>query len=180
MRNLVKVNPYCWSLPLPTSQGWHLCLDGGVEADGREARPGPHPQLWCWPFKLYRLPEQLGCCCACWCGWARLHGEMERFLGFVKQIRRSRRRKGKKYRPEEDYHEGYEDVYYYASEHFRSKDPLHPPACVLGLTETLVSCFSLKCKIFPRWYSLGVVCKYQGAVFLQICCKSSHDRIQLV
>ncbi|RXN19729.1 glutamate receptor-interacting 1 isoform X2 [Labeo rohita] len=45
---------------------------------------------------------------------------MERFLGFVKQIRRSRRRKGKKYRPEEDYHEGYEDVYYYASEH------LHP------------------------------------------------------
>lgn len=50
-----------------------------------------------------------------------LRKEMERFLGFVKQIRRSRRRKGKKYRPEEDYHEGYEDVYYYASEHFRSK-----------------------------------------------------------
>ncbi|KAL6057949.1 hypothetical protein STEG23_015817 [Scotinomys teguina] len=44
---------------------------------------------------------------------------MDRFLGFVKQIRRSRRRKGKKYRPEEDYQEGYEDVYYYASEHFR-------------------------------------------------------------
>ncbi|XP_039198200.1 glutamate receptor-interacting protein 1 isoform X6 [Crotalus tigris] len=43
---------------------------------------------------------------------------MERFLGLVKQIRRSRRRKGKKYCPEEDYHEGYEDVYYYASEHF--------------------------------------------------------------
>ncbi|XDV24895.1 hypothetical protein PO909_028925 [Leuciscus waleckii] len=42
---------------------------------------------------------------------------MDRFLGFVKQIRRSRRRKGKKYRPEEDYHEGYEEVYYYASEH---------------------------------------------------------------
>lgn len=56
-------------------------------------------------------------------GWARWCGEreMDRFLGFVKQIRRSRRRKGKKYRPEEDYHEGYEDVYYYASEHFRSK-----------------------------------------------------------
>lgn len=51
--------------------------------------------------------------------WVRK--EMERFLGFVKQIRRSRRRKGKKYRPEEDYHEGYEDVYYYASEHFRRK-----------------------------------------------------------
>ncbi|XP_075561936.1 glutamate receptor-interacting protein 1 isoform X5 [Pelecanus crispus] len=48
---------------------------------------------------------------------------MERFLGFVKQIRRSRRRKGKKYRPEEDYHEGYEDVYYYASEHFRNESP---------------------------------------------------------
>ncbi|KAK2544085.1 hypothetical protein Q9966_002095 [Columba livia] len=47
---------------------------------------------------------------------------MERFLGFVKQIRRSRRRKGKKYRPEEDYHEGYEDVYYYASEHFRKEN----------------------------------------------------------
>ncbi|XP_012575905.1 PREDICTED: glutamate receptor-interacting protein 1 isoform X4 [Condylura cristata] len=46
---------------------------------------------------------------------------MDRFLGFVKQIRRSRRRKGKKYRPEEDYHEGYEDVYYYASEHFRKE-----------------------------------------------------------
>lgn len=46
---------------------------------------------------------------------------MDRFLGFVKQIRRSRRRKGKKYRPEEDYHEGYEDVYYYASEHLHSK-----------------------------------------------------------
>ncbi|KAJ8398847.1 hypothetical protein AAFF_G00417550 [Aldrovandia affinis] len=42
---------------------------------------------------------------------------MERFLGFVRQIRWSRRRKGKKYRPEEDYHEGYEDVYYYTSEH---------------------------------------------------------------
>ncbi|XP_059968159.1 glutamate receptor-interacting protein 1 isoform X2 [Mesoplodon densirostris] len=48
---------------------------------------------------------------------------MDRFLGFVKQIRRSRRRKGKKYRPEEDYHEGYEDVYYYASEHFRNESP---------------------------------------------------------
>lgn len=46
---------------------------------------------------------------------------MERFLDFVKQIRRSRRRKGKKYRPEEDYHEGYEDVYYYTSEHLHSK-----------------------------------------------------------
>ncbi|CAM4564726.1 unnamed protein product [Leuciscus chuanchicus] len=46
---------------------------------------------------------------------------MDRFLGFVKQIRRSRRRKGKKYRPEEDYHEGYEDVYYYASEHLHRK-----------------------------------------------------------
>ncbi|XP_039770064.1 glutamate receptor-interacting protein 1 isoform X7 [Ornithorhynchus anatinus] len=49
--------------------------------------------------------------------------EMERFLGFVKQIRRSRRRKGKKYLPEEDYQEGYEDVYYYASEHFRNESP---------------------------------------------------------
>ncbi|XP_042595491.1 glutamate receptor-interacting protein 1-like isoform X14 [Cyprinus carpio] len=48
---------------------------------------------------------------------------MERFLGFVKQIRRSRRRKGKKYRPEEDYHEGYEDVYYYASEHLHHEGP---------------------------------------------------------
>ncbi|XP_029139780.1 glutamate receptor-interacting protein 1 isoform X2 [Protobothrops mucrosquamatus] len=48
---------------------------------------------------------------------------MERFLGLVKQIRRSRRRKGKKYRPEEDYHEGYEDVYYYASEHFPNDSP---------------------------------------------------------
>ncbi|XP_019496126.1 PREDICTED: glutamate receptor-interacting protein 1 isoform X7 [Hipposideros armiger] len=48
---------------------------------------------------------------------------MDRFLGFVKQIRRSRRRKRKKYRPEEDYHEGYEDVYYYASEHFRNESP---------------------------------------------------------
>ncbi|XP_069620760.1 glutamate receptor-interacting protein 1 isoform X13 [Ranitomeya imitator] len=48
---------------------------------------------------------------------------MERFLGFVRQIRRSRRRKGKKYRPEEDYHEGYEDVYYYASEHLRNEGP---------------------------------------------------------
>ncbi|XP_066489302.1 glutamate receptor-interacting protein 1 isoform X3 [Tiliqua scincoides] len=48
---------------------------------------------------------------------------MEHFLGFVKQIRRSRRRKGKKYRPEEDYHEGYEDVYYYASEHFPNESP---------------------------------------------------------
>ncbi|KAM6214474.1 glutamate receptor-interacting protein 1 isoform 6-T6 [Rhynchocyon petersi] len=48
---------------------------------------------------------------------------MDRFLGFVKQIRRSRRRKGKKYRPEEDYHEGYEDVYYYTSEHFRNESP---------------------------------------------------------
>ncbi|XP_077090709.1 glutamate receptor-interacting protein 1 isoform X5 [Siphateles boraxobius] len=48
---------------------------------------------------------------------------MDRFFGFVKQIRRSRRRKGKKYRPEEDYHEGYEDVYYYASEHLHHEGP---------------------------------------------------------
>ncbi|XP_028809862.1 glutamate receptor-interacting protein 1 isoform X12 [Denticeps clupeoides] len=48
---------------------------------------------------------------------------MERFLGFVRQIRRSRRRKGKKYRPEEDYHEGYEDVYYYTSEHLHNEGP---------------------------------------------------------
>nr|XP_014352752.1 PREDICTED: glutamate receptor-interacting protein 1 isoform X3 [Latimeria chalumnae] len=48
---------------------------------------------------------------------------MERFLDFVKQIRRSRRRKGKKYRPEEDYHEGYEDVYYYASERLQNEGP---------------------------------------------------------
>ncbi|XP_027740504.1 glutamate receptor-interacting protein 1 isoform X3 [Empidonax traillii] len=57
------------------------------------------------------------------CRLGLLRKEMERFLGFVKQIRRSRRRKGKKYRPEEDYHEGYEDVYYYASEHFRNESP---------------------------------------------------------
>ncbi|MGH0137559.1 UNVERIFIED_CONTAM: hypothetical protein FKN15_002465 [Acipenser sinensis] len=49
---------------------------------------------------------------------------MERFFGFVKLIRRSRRRKGKKYRPEEDYHEGYEDVYYYASEHLQNEKSL--------------------------------------------------------
>ncbi|KAG7320389.1 hypothetical protein KOW79_016242 [Hemibagrus wyckioides] len=67
-------------------------------------------------------------CCSCCCicsdrttGSASGYRTMERFLGFVKQIRRSRRRKGKKYRPEEDYHEGYEDVYYYASEHLHSK-----------------------------------------------------------
>ncbi|XP_035282200.1 glutamate receptor-interacting protein 1-like isoform X5 [Anguilla anguilla] len=48
---------------------------------------------------------------------------MERFLGFVRQIRWSRRRKGKKYRPEEDYHEGYEDVYYYTSQHLHHEGP---------------------------------------------------------
>ncbi|XP_039625665.1 glutamate receptor-interacting protein 1 isoform X11 [Polypterus senegalus] len=53
---------------------------------------------------------------------------MERFLGFVRQIRRSRRRKGKKYRPEEDYHEGYEDVYYYASEHLQNEGPYTKPS----------------------------------------------------
>lgn len=84
---------------------------------------------------------------------------MDRFLGFVKQIRRSRRRKGKKYRPEEDYHEGYEDVYYYASEHFRSKrsspssSPV--PSDRLGQTINLVCSFNLKCKGFPD----GVPCE---------------------
>ncbi|XP_062862233.1 glutamate receptor-interacting protein 1 isoform X1 [Trichomycterus rosablanca] len=64
---------------------------------------------------------------------------MERFLGFVKQIRRSRRRKGKKYRPEEDYHEGYEDVYYYASEHlhnegpYKHSNPSRPPDGALAI-----------------------------------------------
>ncbi|XP_058841571.1 glutamate receptor-interacting protein 1 isoform X12 [Acipenser ruthenus] len=53
---------------------------------------------------------------------------MERFFGFVKLIRRSRRRKGKKYRPEEDYHEGYEDVYYYASEHLQNEGPYTKPS----------------------------------------------------
>ncbi|XP_041114216.1 glutamate receptor-interacting protein 1-like isoform X8 [Polyodon spathula] len=53
---------------------------------------------------------------------------MERFFGFVKLIRRSRRRKGKKYRPEEDYHEGYEDVYYYASEHLQNEGPYSKPS----------------------------------------------------
>ncbi|XP_023682026.1 glutamate receptor-interacting protein 1 isoform X11 [Paramormyrops kingsleyae] len=53
---------------------------------------------------------------------------MDRFLGFVRQIRRSRRRKGKKYRPEEDYHEGYEDVYYYASEHPHHEGPYSKPS----------------------------------------------------
>uniref|UniRef100_A0A8C9VLY0 Glutamate receptor interacting protein 1 n=1 Tax=Scleropages formosus TaxID=113540 RepID=A0A8C9VLY0_SCLFO len=48
---------------------------------------------------------------------------MERFLGFVRQIRRSRRWRGKKYRPEEDYHEGYEDVYYYTSDHLHNEGP---------------------------------------------------------
>ncbi|XP_042191192.1 glutamate receptor-interacting protein 1 isoform X8 [Callorhinchus milii] len=48
---------------------------------------------------------------------------MERFLSLMKHMRRSRRRKGKKYRPEEDYHEGYEDVYYYASEHMQNEGP---------------------------------------------------------
>ena len=96
-------------------------------------------------------------------GWARRCGEreMDRFLGFVKQIRRSRRRKGKKYRAEEDYHEGYEDVYYYASEHFRSKrSPLHPPPApsgMPGLTMNLAWSFNLKCKRFSRWCSLGAV-----------------------
>ncbi|KAL7882657.1 hypothetical protein SRHO_G00003150 [Serrasalmus rhombeus] len=62
------------------------------------------------------------------CAWI---GGMERFLGFVKQIRRSRRRKGKKYRPEEDYHEGYEDVYYYASEHLHKVFVFNPSPTVL-------------------------------------------------
>ncbi|MBN3279437.1 GRIP1 protein, partial [Polyodon spathula] len=53
---------------------------------------------------------------------------MERFFGFVKLIGRSRRRKGKKYRPEEDYHEGYEDVYYYASEHLQNEGPYSKPS----------------------------------------------------
>ncbi|XP_060695753.1 glutamate receptor-interacting protein 1 isoform X1 [Hemiscyllium ocellatum] len=48
---------------------------------------------------------------------------MDRFLYLMKQMRRSRRRKSKKYRPEEDYHEGYEDVYYYASEQLRNEGP---------------------------------------------------------
>ncbi|KAJ8245290.1 hypothetical protein GJAV_G00269150 [Gymnothorax javanicus] len=48
---------------------------------------------------------------------------MERFLGLVRQIRRSRRRKGKRYRPEEDYHEGYEDVYYYTTHHLHLNIP---------------------------------------------------------
>ncbi|XP_067855584.1 glutamate receptor-interacting protein 1 isoform X2 [Heptranchias perlo] len=48
---------------------------------------------------------------------------MERFLNLMKQMRRSRRRKGKKYRPEEDYHEGYEDVYYYASGQLHNEGP---------------------------------------------------------
>ncbi|XP_078532545.1 glutamate receptor-interacting protein 1 isoform X7 [Lissotriton helveticus] len=60
---------------------------------------------------------------------------MERFWGFVKQIRRSRRRKGKKYRPEEDYHEGYEDVYYYASEHFRNEGPYTKSANQMKTTD---------------------------------------------
>ncbi|XP_069085269.1 glutamate receptor-interacting protein 1 isoform X18 [Pleurodeles waltl] len=60
---------------------------------------------------------------------------MERFWGFVKQIRRSRRRKGKKYRPEEDYHEGYEDVYYYASEHFRNEGPYSKSANQMKATD---------------------------------------------
>ncbi|XP_055506780.1 glutamate receptor-interacting protein 1 isoform X4 [Leucoraja erinacea] len=47
---------------------------------------------------------------------------MERFLNMMKQVKRTRRRrKSKKYRPEEDYHEGYEDVYYYASEQLHNE-----------------------------------------------------------
>ncbi|XP_023668467.2 glutamate receptor-interacting protein 1-like isoform X3 [Paramormyrops kingsleyae] len=48
---------------------------------------------------------------------------MDRFLGFVRQIRWSRRLKGKRYRPEEEYQEGYEDVYYYTSEHLHHEGP---------------------------------------------------------
>ncbi|XP_072915676.1 glutamate receptor-interacting protein 1 isoform X5 [Hemitrygon akajei] len=48
---------------------------------------------------------------------------MERFLNMMKQVKRTRRRKSKKYRPEEDYHEGYEDVYYYASEQLHNEGP---------------------------------------------------------
>lgn len=73
---------------------------------------------------------------------------MERFLGFVKQIRRSRRRKGKKYRPEEDYHEGYEDVYYYASEHFPSKNGIN--VCSGSSDEYLLLCFRCKGLMLTR------------------------------
>ncbi|KAL4640671.1 glutamate receptor-interacting protein 1-like [Arapaima gigas] len=48
---------------------------------------------------------------------------MERFLGFVRHISRSTRWRGKKYRPEEDYHEGYEDVYYYTSDQPQNEGP---------------------------------------------------------
>ncbi|XP_062913849.1 glutamate receptor-interacting protein 1 isoform X2 [Mobula hypostoma] len=48
---------------------------------------------------------------------------MDRFLNMMKQVKRTRRRKSKKYRPEEDYHEGYEDVYYYASEQLHNEGP---------------------------------------------------------
>lgn len=34
-------------------------------------------------------------------------------------------KESKKYRPEEDYHEGYEDVYYYASEQLHSEYDLN-------------------------------------------------------
>ncbi|KAK3544737.1 hypothetical protein QTP86_026138 [Hemibagrus guttatus] len=83
---------------------------------------------------------------------------MERFLGFVKQIRRSRRRKGKKYRPEEDYHEGYEDVYYYASEHLHIiyniiYDYILHKHCPCGKYSSIRVATYLRSKIlFPKVY----------------------------
>ncbi|ERE92116.1 glutamate receptor interacting protein 1 [Cricetulus griseus] len=101
---------------------------------------------------------------------------MDRFLGFVKQIRRSRRRKGKKYRPEEDYQEGYEDVYYYASEHFRSKRSPTPSSPPSSWSFSLAGADSKPCMLLYSWmqkiYQM-VLCEVLAPLYL-VCCEYSH------
>ncbi|KAL1275709.1 hypothetical protein QQF64_035332 [Cirrhinus molitorella] len=107
----------------------------------------------CGGLRLYQWD------CTRWAG-------MERFLGFVKQIRRSRRRKGKKYRPEEDYHEGYEDVYYYASEHLHHRKLLEGLELRFLVSSVFNAALAVKCAL--EWTFMAILV-YTAELLLLEC-----------
>ncbi|XP_017158215.1 glutamate receptor-interacting protein 1 isoform X3 [Poecilia reticulata] len=69
---------------------------------------------------------------------------MERFLALLRLL--SRRRRGRRYRADDDYQEGYEDVYYYTNEGPYTKHPAgsRPPDGALAIRRQSipVTCFS--------------------------------------
>lgn len=80
---------------------------------------------------------------------------MERFLALLRLL--SRRRRGRRYRADDDYQEGYEDVYYYTSKystHLLSESEKQWEQLISTFVRGSAQCLCLKCCIIDEGRSV--------------------------